>query len=140
MLNARLPYRQGTPVPPHMFAELMSCIRVLADAEARRSSLKTPGVVAQAPPRRSQAVTYDRDLPSDDEDPFGFHIQAASFARPLRTPKCTSCGTDGIAGTLWLRCCESFSEPVQICDDCHGVTPARQFARSGCRNRLSLPQ
>jgi len=32
-----------------------------------------------------------------------------------------------------------FSEAVQICDDCHGVTPARQFARSGCRNRLSLP-
>jgi hypothetical protein len=151
MLNARLPYRQGTPVPPHVFTELLSRIGVLADAEARRSSLKTPGVVAQAPPRRTQAVTYsgsdycyfggadDRDLLSDDEDPSGLHIQAASFARPLRTPKCTSCGTDGIAGTLWLLCCKSFSEPVQICDDCHGVTPTRQFSRTGCKNRLAQP-
>jgi hypothetical protein len=152
MLVARVPYRQGAPVPPHLFTELISRIGVLADIEAKRSSMKTPGVVVQVPPRRTQTVSYgglecyssggavDRDSLSEDEDPFGLHIQADSFARPLRTPRCLKCNIDGTAGTLWLPCCETFSEPVQICDDCHGVTPARQFARSGCRNRLSLPQ
>jgi len=151
MLEARVPYRQGAPVPPHLFTELISRIGVLADIEAKRSSMKTPGVVAQVPPRRAQNVSYggleyhsagdgdDQDSRSDDDDSFGLRVQATTFARPIRTPRCSNCEADGVAGTFWLPCCVTFSEPVQICDACHGVTPSRQFSRSGCRNRLSLP-
>jgi hypothetical protein len=55
MLNARLPYRQGDPVPLQVFNALLSA-RSLADAEALRASLNTPGVSTQLQPRRTQAV------------------------------------------------------------------------------------
>ena len=56
MLNARLPYRQGKPVPTKVFKDLLSKVGAIADAEALRASLKTPGVSAQLQPRHVQAV------------------------------------------------------------------------------------
>ena len=99
MLVARVPYRQGAPVPPHLFTELMSRIGVLADIEAKRSSMKTPGVVVQAPPRRTQTVSYgglDYHPPAAQTTgipcPKTRTRLACTFKRPpspaLRTPRC----------------------------------------------------
>jgi hypothetical protein len=56
MLHARLPYRQGAPVPLQVFKDLLNKVGVLADAEVLRASLKTLGVLAHLQPRRTQSI------------------------------------------------------------------------------------
>jgi hypothetical protein len=146
MLHARLPYRQGAPVPLQVFKDLLNKVGVLADAEALRASLKTPGVSALPQPRRTQTITTMCDASDSGEisdcgddflpDSDDMRIQAASVRYP-KAPNCTNCGTPRILGTLWRKCCQDFSEPVKICNLCHGVTPTRLHSRSGCKSRTA---
>jgi hypothetical protein len=148
MLHARLPYRQGAPVPLQVFKDLLNKVAVLADTEALRASLRTPGVSALPQPRRTQAIATTTDasdlggvgdsgddaLPNYDD----MRVQAASVRYP-KAPNCTNCGTPGILGTLWCKLCQDFSELVKICNQWHAVTPARLHARSGWKSRTALP-
>ena len=134
MLELRQPFRSSESAPREAVIALYDIIGTLADAEARRQSLRTPGL---APSHRTALAiaggeTYlGHDLAGSDD------LRVAFVRAP--PPVCHVCGKAGLAGVLFLPCCMILTKDAIRCGSCGCLNLASQFNRTGCRARVTLP-
>ncbi len=134
MLELRQPFRSSESAPREAVLALYGIIGKLADAEARRESLRTPGL---APSHRTAlAITGGETFL--DHDLAGYDELRVAFVR-APPPVCHVCGKAGLAGVLFLPCCRILTKDAIRCGSCGCLNLVSQFNRTGCRARVTLP-